>query len=75
MNRYVATFHTHFAAVCTHRAMTGAGVLSTRRAGSPRALLQLRHLREVRLGRPAVMLMHRAMEQVALERAEGYMSG
>lgn len=26
MNRYIATFHTHFAALCTRRALNGAGV-------------------------------------------------
>ena len=37
MNRYVATFHTHFAALVTHRTMIGAGVTSTL-APVPRAL-------------------------------------
>lgn len=26
MNRYIATFHTHFSAMCTRRALCGAGV-------------------------------------------------
>ena len=37
MNDYVATFHTHLAALKTHRALSGAG-LATRMAPVPRKL-------------------------------------
>ncbi len=71
MNRYVATFHTHFAAMCTHRALTGAG-LKSGLAPVPRALSSscgtcVRFTSD----EPHLLLMHRDMEQVVLERAEG----
>ena len=37
MNRYIATFHTHFAALCTSRAMGKAGI-TAELAPVPRAL-------------------------------------
>jgi len=71
MNRYVATFHTHFAALSTHRAMTGAGVLSTL-APVPRALSSscgtcVKYASDD----PRLPLLHRDLEQVVLERADG----
>ena len=71
MTRYVATFHTHFAALCTFRALSAAGVASTL-APVPRALSSscgtcVRYSSED----PQLALMHRDFEQVVLERAEG----
>jgi hypothetical protein len=71
MNRYVATFHTHFAALSTYRAMTGAGVSSTL-APVPRALSSscgtcVKYASDD----PCLTLMHRDCEQVVFERAEG----
>lgn len=71
MNRYVATFHTHFAALSTHRAMTGAGVLSTL-APVPRALSSsCGTCVKYSSDDPRLMLLHRDFEQVVIERSEG----
>ncbi len=71
MNRYVATFHTHFAALCTHRAMTGAGVPSAL-APVPRALSSsCGTCVKYSSDDPLLTLLHRDFEQVVLERAEG----
>ena len=71
MNRYVATFHTHFAALVTHRALTGAGVTSTL-APVPRALSSsCGTCVKYSADDPRLTLLHRDCEQVVLERAEG----
>ena len=71
MTRYVATFHTHFAALCTHRALTGAGV-STTLAPVPRALSSSCGTCVMYAADdPRLALMHQDCEQVAIERADG----
>ncbi len=71
MNRYVATFHTHFAALYTFRALRGAGVPS-QMAPVPRVLSSscgtcVRYS----AAEPLVSMMHRDFEQVVAERADG----
>ena len=71
MNRYAATFHTHFAAIRTHRALTGAGLKS--------GLAQVRRALSRSCGTCVwfasdgshLLLMPRDMEKLVLERAEG----
>ena len=71
MNRYAVTFHTHFSAMCTHRALTGAGLKSglaqVRRALSRSCGACVRFASDD----PHLSLMPRDMEKLVLERAEG----
>jgi len=71
MSRYVATFHTHFAALCTFRALNGAGVAS-KLAPVPRALSSsCGTCVRFEAAEPNLPLMHRDLEQVFCERADG----
>lgn len=71
MTRYVATFHTHFAALSTYRRLTGEGVAS-KLAPVPRALSSscgtcVFYSSET----PRAELMHRDLEQIVIERSDG----
>ena len=70
MTRDVATFHTHFAALYAHRALTGAGVPSTLAPvlRAPTSICGACEKYATIDARPT--LLHR-VEQVVIERPEG----
>lgn len=64
MTEYIATFHTHFSAMCTHRALRRQGILAAL-APVPRSLSSscgtcLRY----RADQPHAALMHRDFERI-----------
>lgn len=73
MNRYIATFHTHYAAMVTCRALRTAGIEATL-APVPRALsADCGTCARYEAEQPHPELMHRDYEQIMLVNENGTM--
>ena len=72
MTEYIATFHTHFAALCTHRALTEAGVAAALMPVPRKLSASCGTCVRYEAEEPHLARMDRDVERVAMETAGGY---